>query len=74
VLSQFKRRANVHERPKRSDLYESGYLEQKADGIVLLWKDEAGLVQGVLDKAKDDATDVTFAFTREGGVFGEVGE
>lgn len=73
VLSQYKRRPDVTERPKRSDLYESGYLEQKADGIVLLWKDSAGFVQGVLDKAKDDATDVAFAFEREGGVFREVG-
>lgn len=73
VLSQYKRRANVTERPLRSDLYESGYLEQKADGIVLLWKDKDGLVQGVLDKAKDDATDVGFAFVRRNGVFSEVG-
>jgi replicative DNA helicase len=72
VLSQFKRRADVTQRPARSDLYESGYLEQKADGIVLLWKDAGGVLCGVLDKAKDDETGVEFAFTRKGGVFSEV--
>jgi len=72
VLSQFKRRADVTKRPARSDLYESGYLEQKADGIVLLWKDEPGVLNGVLDKAKDDETGVEFAFSRKGGVFAEV--
>jgi replicative DNA helicase len=72
VLSQFKRRADVTQRPARSDLYESGYLEQKADGIVLLWKNADGVLCGVLDKAKDDETGVEFAFVRKGGVFSEV--
>jgi replicative DNA helicase len=65
LLSQFKRRENVHAQPKRSDLYESAYLEQKADGIILLWKDEGGFVNGVLDKAKDDATGVVFTLERD---------
>lgn len=72
VLSQFKRRPDVTERPKRSDLYESGYLEQKADGIALLWKDADGLLCGVLDKAKDDETGIEFSFARQNGVFAEV--
>jgi replicative DNA helicase len=72
VLSQFKRRPDVTQRPARSDLYESGYLEQKADGIVLLWKDADGLLNGVLDKAKDDETGIQFSFARKGGVFVEV--
>lgn len=76
VLSQFRRRENVHERPERHHLYESAYLEQKADTIILLWKDEAGDVNGVLDKAKDDATDVEFILQRnpKTGLLEEVSE
>lgn len=64
VLSQMRRRDNMHEKPNRSMLYESGYLEQKADTIILLWKDEHGALMGVLDKGKDDATGVEFSFSR----------
>jgi replicative DNA helicase len=65
VLSQMRRRENIHEKPNRSMLYESGYLEQKADSIILLWKDEHGALMGVLDKGKDDATGIEFSFSRD---------
>jgi replicative DNA helicase len=64
VLSQMRRRDDMTVQPKRSQLYESGYLEQKADTIILLWKDADGVLNGVLDKAKDDATGVLFSLTR----------
>jgi replicative DNA helicase len=66
LLSQLRRRDDTTVMPTRRDLYESGYLEQKADGIVLLWRPaDDGKVSGVLDKAKDDAVGVTFALDRD---------
>lgn len=67
ALSQLKRREKIHERPRRSDLYESGYLEQKADSILLIWQDADKITRLALDKAKDDGTGQEVAFRRDGG-------
>lgn len=65
LLSQLRRRDDTSIMPTRRDLFESSYLEQKADGIILLWRDESATVQGVLDKAKDDSPGVLFALERD---------
>lgn len=67
ALSQLKRRDKPHEKPKRSDLYESGYLEQKADAILLVWQDEKRTTHLVLEKAKDDGVGIEITFRRDGG-------
>lgn len=64
ALSQFRKRDDENERPTRADLYESHYIAQKAEGIVLLWK-SGGILNGVLDKSKDDATGAEFIVERD---------
>lgn len=64
VLSQLRKRDDESERPTRADLYESHYIAQKAEAIVLLWK-SGGVLHGILDKAKDDATGVEFVIERD---------
>ena len=63
--SQLKRRQNIHERPHISDLYESGYIEQKAETIILLWRDKAGVVNAALAKAKDAPAGASWALERD---------
>ena len=43
----------MSEAPELSDLYESNYIRQKADGILVLWRDENGDRRAKLAKAKD---------------------
>ena len=63
ALSQFRKRENTEQRPTREDLYESAYIAQKAEHIVLLWK-QAGVLNAVLDKTKDGRTGATFQLLR----------
>lgn len=56
--SQFKKRADETQEPKNSDLYEAAYIHQKADSIVLLWRDHPRWRRWVLSKAKDDDTGI----------------
>ena len=53
LLSQMRRREQDTSMPSKSDLYESGYIEQKADHIVLLWQDDSKTLNAVLAKTKD---------------------
>lgn len=53
LLSQVRKMATDYDAPKLSDLYESNYIRQKADSIVLLWRDEDGTRHGVYAKGKD---------------------
>lgn len=65
ALSQMRKRENEREMPQRADLYEANDIAQKADSIVLLWKDSARLLNGVLDKAKDAETGLQFVIERD---------
>lgn len=65
ALSQFRKRESENERPSRSDLYESAYIAQKADHIVLIWKDSQGVLRCVLDKTKDGRTGAQWALSRD---------
>lgn len=65
VLSQYRKRDNECEQPTRAALYEANDIAQKADTILLLWKDGHGVLNGVLDKAKDDKTGLTFIIERD---------
>ena len=56
--SQFRKRDDETSEPKNADLYEAAYIHQKADSIVLLWKDESGFRNWTLSKAKDDEVGV----------------
>lgn len=63
ALSQFRKREHTEQRPTREDLYESAYIAQKAEHIVLLWK-QGGVLNAVLDKTKDGRTGATFQLLR----------
>jgi replicative DNA helicase len=63
ALSQFRKRENTEQRPTREDLYESAYIAQKAEHIVLLWK-QGGVLNAVLDKTKDGRTGAVFQLLR----------
>ena len=65
ALSQYRKRDDETEKPTRALLYESNYIAQKAEGIVLLWKDSHGVLCGVVDKAKDEATGGQFQLRRD---------
>lgn len=65
ALSQFRKRETETERPSRSDLYESAYIAQKAEHIVLCWKDSGGVLRCVLDKTKDGRTGAQWSLTRD---------
>lgn len=65
ALSQFRKRDDETTRPSRSDLYESAYIAQKAEHIVLIWKDSTGRLQCVLDKTKDGRTGATWTMSRD---------
>lgn len=65
ALSQFRKRDDETTRPSRSDLYESAYIAQKAEHIVLIWKDGGGRLQCVLDKTKDGRTGATWSLARD---------
>jgi len=65
ALSQMRKRENETEKPVRADLYEANDIAQKADTILLLWKDGRGLVNYTLDKAKDDATGLEAVIERD---------
>ena len=65
ALSQYRKRDDETEKPTRAALYESNYIAQKAENIVLLWKDKHGVLSGVVDKSKDEATGVTFQLRRD---------
>lgn len=65
ALSQMRKREDEHTKPQRADLYEANDIAQKADSIVLLWKDQHGLVNATLDKAKDDATGAEWIIERD---------
>lgn len=64
-LSQFRKRDDETTRPKRSDLYESAYLAQKAEHIVLMHKTKSGAIELVLDKTKDGKTGRHFELARD---------
>lgn len=64
-LSQFRKRQDETERPSRSDLFESAYIAQKAEHIVLCWKDSSGALRCVLDKTKDGRTGAQWAMHRD---------
>ena len=53
ALSQFRKRENERVAPTRGDLYESNYIAQMAEAILLLWRDEETHLHMILDKAKD---------------------
>lgn len=65
ALSQFRKRDDETSRPSRSDLYESAYIAQKAEHIVLLWKDATGVLRCVLDKTKDGRTGAQWSMSRD---------
>ena len=65
ALSQYRKRDDETERPTRAALYESNYIAQKAENIVLLWKDKHGVLRGVVDKSKDEATGCEFTLSRD---------
>lgn len=63
--SQLKRRPNTASKPRLSDLYESGYIEQKAETIVMLWRDEHNVINATLAKAKDAPTGAEWVLERD---------
>lgn len=65
ALSQFRKRENPQEQPSREHLYEANDIAQKAETIVLLWKDGHGVLNAVLDKAKDDQTGESWVIERD---------
>lgn len=65
ALSQFRKRENPQEQPSREHLYEANDIAQKAETIVLLWKDGHGVLNAVLDKAKDDRTGDVWVIERD---------
>lgn len=64
-LSQLRKRDDETARPKRSDLYESAYLAQKAEHIVLMHKTKSGSIELTLDKTKDGRTGRSFQLVRD---------
>lgn len=65
ALSQFRKRENESEPPKRSDLYESAYIAQKAEHILLMHKTKTGAIEVTLDKTKDGKTGGSFRLVRD---------
>lgn len=65
ALSQYRKRDDETEKPTRAALYESNYIAQKAENVVLLWKDKHGAMRGVVDKSKDEQTGREFTLRRD---------
>jgi len=63
--SQYKRRKDKHAKPQVEDLYESGYIEQKAETIVLMWRDGHGAVRSWLAKTKDGPIGAEWVLERD---------